>query len=150
MPSANGDLFTWWQTYQQRPMTKITIIIGLITCFSLTAMSQHHASDSVYTKVDVQPEFPGGRKALGKIVDGSGNHHYPKEARKNKIEGKVFVEFIINEDGTPSDFKVVQGIGYGCDEAALEAFKKMPKWKPGMVNGKAVKVRTRMGYLYKL
>ncbi len=105
--------------------------------------------DSVYSKVDVLPEFPGGMKALGKYVDGK-NHYYPKEARENKIEGKVIVQFIINEDGTPGDFKVIQGIGFGCDEAAVEAFKKMPKWKPGTIKGQAVKVRTQMGYLYKL
>jgi periplasmic protein TonB len=107
-------------------------------------------SDSIYTKVDVMPEFPGGMKELGKYVDGKNNHYYPKEARKNKIEGKVMIQFIINEDGTPSDFKVVKGIGYGCDEAALEAFKKMPKWTPATVNGKPVKFQTQMGYLYKL
>lgn len=106
--------------------------------------------DSVYTKVDVPPQFPGGWKALGNYVDGPKNHYYPKEARDHKIEGKVLVEFIINEDGTPSDHKVVQGIGYGCDEAALEAFKKMPSWKPGLLNGKPVKVRLQTAYLYKL
>lgn len=106
-------------------------------------------SDSVYSKVDGMPEFPGGMKALGKYVDGK-NHFYPKEARENKIEGKVVVQFIINEDGSCSDFEVVKGIGYGCDEAAVEAFKKMPKWKPATVNKQPVKFRTQMGYLYKL
>jgi protein TonB len=106
-------------------------------------------SDSIYSKVDVLPEFPGGMKALGKYVDGK-NHHYPKKARENKVEGKVVVQFIINEDGTPSDFEIVQGIGYGCDEAAVEAFKKMPQWKPATIDGKPVKFRTQMGYLYKL
>jgi TonB family protein len=77
--------------------------------------------DSVYTKVDKMPEFPGGMKALMKIVDG--NHHYPKEARKNKIQGKVFLEFVIYEDGTPGDFKVTQGLGFGCDDAALDLLK---------------------------
>ena len=106
-------------------------------------------SDSIYSKVDVLPQFPGGMKALGKYVDGK-NHHYPKEARENKIEGKVMIQFIINVDGTPSDFKVIKGIGYGCDEAAVEAFKKMPKWKPATVNGQPVRFRTQMGYLYGL
>lgn len=100
-------------------------------------------------KPDVLPEFPGGRKALAKYIDGK-NHHYPKEARKNKIEGKVIVEFMILEDGTPTDFKVAEGIGYGCDEAALEAFKKMPRWKPAMLNGEPVKYTLRMAYLYRL
>jgi protein TonB len=133
-------------------MTKCLIIITVfVTIFSISARSQDIAvADSVYTKVDVQPEFPGGYKALGKYVDGGRNHKYPVEARKNKIEGKVFVQFIINEDGTCSDFEVVKGIGYGCDEAAVEAFKKMPKWKPGLVNGKPVKVRAQMGYDYRL
>lgn len=124
---------------------------GLIILFSITAKSQPEVKqDSIYTTVDIQPEFPGGYKALGKYVDGSKNHKYPEEARKNGIEGKVVVEFVINEDGSCTDFKVVKGIGYGCDEAAIEAFKKMPKWKPGLVNGKPVKVRAQMGYNYRL
>jgi protein TonB len=132
-------------------MTKfLTITIAFTSFFSTTTRSQDNVkADSVYTTVDVQPEFPGGYKALGKYVDGK-NHKYPQEARKNNIEGKVVVQFIINEDGTCSDFEVIAGIGYGCDEAAVEAFKKMPKWKPGLVNGKPVKVRAQMGYNYRL
>lgn len=131
-------------------MTKL-LIFTIVVFLSTAAKSQDNEKmDSVYTKVDVQPEFPGGYKALGKYVDGRKNHKYPEEARKNKIEGKVVVQFIINEDGTCSDFEVVKGIGYGCDEAAVEAFKKMPKWKPGSVRGKPVKVRSQMAYNYKL
>jgi protein TonB len=105
--------------------------------------------DSVYSRVDVLPEFSGGMKALGKYVDGK-NHYYPEQARKNKIEGKVIIQFIVNADGTSSDFKVIKGIGYGCDEAAVEAFKKMPKWKPATINGQPVKFLTQMAYLYGL
>ena len=129
------------------------LLIGVFFVLSIEALNAQDRttleSDSVFTKVDVLPEFPGGMKALGKYVDGK-NHHYPKEARERKIEGKVLVQFIINEDGMPSDFKVIQGIGYGCDEAAIEAFRKMPKWKPATVGGQPVKFRTQMGYLYKL
>ncbi len=106
-------------------------------------------SDSIYSRVDVLPEFPGGMKALAKYVDEK-NHYYPAEARKNKIEGKVIIQFIINTDGTASNFKVIKGIGYGCDEAAVEAFKKMPKWKPATINGQPVRFLTQMGYLYGL
>jgi periplasmic protein TonB len=133
----------------KKTKTRALILAVTFIAFSLTARSQNNVdADSVYTVVDVQPEFPGGRKALSKYVDGKKNHHYPEEARKNNIEGKVVVEFIIHEDGTPGNFQVVHGIGYGCDEAAVEAFKKMPKWKPALVNGKPVKVRTRMAYMY--
>jgi protein TonB len=135
-------------------MTKklLTLTIGLLMISVLTLKAQNNVTinpDSVYTKVDVLPEFPGGMKALGKYVDGK-NHYYPEEARKNKIEGKVMVQFIINADGTPSDFKVTKGIGYGCDEAAVEAFKKMPKWKPAQINGQPVRFLATMGYLYGL
>jgi periplasmic protein TonB len=132
----------------------LLITAGIIIGLSGTILAQNSApadhQDSVYTKVDVPPSFPGGMKRLGQYVDGRKNHFYPPEARKNKIEGKVIVQFIIHEDGTPGNFEVVKGIGYGCDEAAVEAFKKMPKWNPGMLNGKPVKVRTQMAYLYKL
>jgi TonB family protein len=125
----------------------------VITLFSIQCVhAQTNTTvnpDSVYTKVDVLPEFPGGRKALGKYVDGK-NHHYPMEARKNKIEGTVIIQFIINADGSCTDFKVVKGIGYGCDEAAVEAFKKMPKWNPATINGQPVRFKTQMGYLYGL
>jgi periplasmic protein TonB len=60
------------------------------------------------------------------------------------------IQFIINADGSCTDFTVVKGIGYGCDEAAVEAFKKMPKWKPATINGHPVRFKTQMGYLYGL
>jgi protein TonB len=62
----------------------------------------------------------------------------------------VIIQFIINADGTPSDFKVIKGIGYGCDEAAIEAFKKMPKWKPATIARHPVRYLAQMGYLYGL
>ena len=130
----------------------LVFTIGLLILSVWTIKAQDKSTikpDSVYSKVDVLPEFPGGMKALGKYVDGK-NHYYPEEARKNKIEGKVMIQFIINADGTPSDFKVIKGIGYGCDEAAVEAFKKMPKWKPATIGGQPVRFLTQMGYLYGL
>jgi len=131
-------------------LRQLSLTVMLISCFPATATAQVTTkTDSVYTTVDVQPEFPGGMKALGKFVDGK-NHNYPAEARKNNVEGKVVVKFIIHEDGTCSDFQVIKGIGYGCDEAAVEAFKKMPKWKPGQVNGKPVKMWAQMAYQYRL
>ena len=68
------------------------------------------------------------------------NLHYPREARKANIEGKVIVKFVIDEIGTVSDVHIVRGIGGGCDEEAQRVVAAMPKWKPGTQNGKAVKV----------
>ncbi|MDH5366493.1 MAG: energy transducer TonB, partial [Cyclobacteriaceae bacterium] len=63
---------------------------------------------------------------------------YPKEAKKKGIEGKVFVEFIINKKGEVTQLKVLKGIGSGCDNAALEAMQNVEDWNPAKHNGKIV------------
>lgn len=65
---------------------------------------------------------------------------YPKAAMKAKIQGKVIVQFVVNEEGSVSNAKIIRGIGGGCDEEALRVVNGMPKWKPGMTDGKPVKV----------
>lgn len=65
---------------------------------------------------------------------------YPEAAKDNNIQGKVSVEFVVNEDGSITNARVVRGIGSGCDQEALRVINGMPKWKPGKQNGKAVKV----------
>jgi TonB family protein len=104
--------------------------------------------NTVYTNVDQLPEFPGGMHRLFKLINK--HHTYPREARKNGIEGKVVIQFIIHEDGTPGNFEIIESLGYGCDEAALKAFQSMPAWKPGTHNGQAVKVKMQSAYLYQL
>lgn len=64
---------------------------------------------------------------------------YPEKAKVLEIEGKVYVEFIVNKNGALSDVKVVKGLGFGCDEEAIRLFKKSPKWKPARIEGKKVK-----------
>jgi protein TonB len=68
--------------------------------------------------------------------------NYPTEARSKGISGKVFVEFVIEKNGTISDMKVLKGIGEGCDEEAMRALKAAGLWKPGKQKG--VPVRQRM------
>lgn len=68
------------------------------------------------------------------------NISYPPNAREAGIQGRVGVQFVINEDGSISNVKVVRSIGGGCDEEAMRVIKSMPKWKPGKNNGTAVKV----------
>ena len=69
------------------------------------------------------------------------NMHYPDSAKAHGTMGRVYIQFIVNEDGSISDCKVVRGIGDGCDEEAKRVICNMPKWKPGKQNGKAVAVR---------
>jgi periplasmic protein TonB len=70
----------------------------------------------------------------------SKNLRYPELAKENNIQGRVTVRFVVDENGDVSDVNVVKGIGGGCDEEAKRVVMKMPKWRPGKQNGKAVKV----------
>jgi TonB family protein len=89
--------------------------------------------------VEVMPEFPGGEKALIDYL--SKSVKTPAAARKNKISGVVYINFIISSKGTIMYPYVVRGIGYGCDEEAIRVVKNMPKWSPGKQRNKAVLVR---------
>lgn len=96
------------------------------------------ATGQVYTEVQESATPSEGLKVFYEAI--SSTLVYPSEARQKGIQGKVYVKFIVNTDGTLSDFKVERGIGYGCDEAALNAVAKSNvKWNPGMQNGNAVR-----------
>ena len=56
---------------------------------------------------------------------------YPQMARESHIEGPVYIEFVVEKDGSISNTKLLRGIGGGCDEEALRVVRNMPKWKPG-------------------
>lgn len=92
----------------------------------------------VFTTVEENPSFPGGVKALFAFV--GKNLKYPIAAQEANVSGKVFVKFVVRKDGTVSDIKVMQGIGFGCDEETVRVIAQMPKWSPGKQNGKPVSV----------
>jgi len=87
--------------------------------------------------VELAPEFQGGQTALGRYL--GSRLRYPAGARQNKIQGKVYIGFIVEKNGSLADFKVVRGIGAGCDEEAIRVLKSSPAWRPGMANGKPVR-----------
>jgi protein TonB len=94
-------------------------------------------NEPIFLQVEEPPIFPGGESALTKFL--RENINYPKEAIKNKISGTVYVQFIIEKDGSISDIQVVRGIGGGCDEEAIRVIKLLPKWIPGKQNGVTVR-----------
>lgn len=98
--------------------------------------------------VERMPEFPGGDESLFKFI--KSKIKYPLYAIDNKIEGTVLVNFIVNEDGSISNAKITKGIKGGCDQEALRVVKLLPKWKPGMQGGKAVKVYFDIPITFKL
>ena len=94
------------------------------------------------------PEFLGGDEKLFEYL--ANNITYPKEAKEKGIQGKVYVQFIVEKDGSISDVKVIKGIGDGCDKEALRAINEMPRWKPGTQKGKPVRVRYNLPINYVL
>jgi TonB family protein len=98
--------------------------------------------------VEVMPEYPGGDKACKAFLQKK--LIYPKEAQEKRIQGKVIVRFIIEEDGSLSNIEVARGIGAGCDEEAVRLIKMMPKWKAGTGRGEAVKTRYVLPVTFRL
>jgi TonB family protein len=105
-------------------------------------------NEETLTFVEEMPEFPGGQSALVSFL--SKNIQYPAMARENGIQGKVFCGFVVAQDGTVKDVKLVRGIGGGCDEEAIRVLRMMPRWKPGKQQGKAVQVRYQLPINFKL
>ncbi len=104
--------------------------------------------DQIFMVVEETPEYPGGQKAYNKFL--LENLNYPKQAREEGIEGRVFISYVVNEDGSLSDYQLVRGIGGGCDEEALRVFMEMPDWTPGEQRGRKVKVRMQSAVTFKL
>ena len=89
--------------------------------------------------VESMPEFPGGMKVLMNYLHE--NLKYPSLAKETGIQGRVFVAFVIETDGSISDVQVLRGIGGGCDQEAIRVVQNMPKWIPGKQRGIPVRVR---------
>lgn len=99
---------------------------------------QEQNNDKPFSMVEQMPQPPGGPSALMKFIEA--HIQYPQAAIDSAIQGRVVVRFVVNEDGTTSDFEIAKGLGGGCSQEALRVLKLMPKWKPGMQNGRSVKV----------
>lgn len=95
--------------------------------------------DQVFTVVEDEPEFPGGNDSLMKYL--MQNLRYPKEARDSRIQGTVFVTFIIEKDGSVSDVRALRGVAPSLDEEAIRVVSAMPAWKPGYQRGQPVRVQ---------
>jgi protein TonB len=88
--------------------------------------------------VEEMPLFPGGEQKMSEFI--TSNINYPEAAREAGVQGRVYIRFVVEQDGSISNVKVMRGIGSGCDEEAMRVIKSMPKWKPGKQHGKTVRV----------
>ncbi|MBZ0098454.1 MAG: TonB family protein [Taibaiella sp.] len=104
-----------------------------------------HPPATIHDYVEVIPSFNGDMyKFLRETIK------YPQAAIRNGVQGKVIVQFVVNEDGRISHAKVARGIGAGCDEEAVRVVNSMPAWKPGKQNGTAVKVNFSLPINFRL
>ena len=94
------------------------------------------------------PEYPGGEDSLRNAV--AANVIYPKQCSDSGIQGRVFVRFAVNEDGSISNVEAIKGPHPLLNQAAVDAVKKLGKFNPGIQNGKAVKVYFNMPVLFRL
>ena len=110
--------------------------------------SQTGIDGAVFTIVEVHPQFPGGMRALSDYINH--NLRYPVKARKKKVEGRVFLRFIVSQTGDIQDVQILKGIGSGCDEEAARVVRQMPKWIPGKQAGSPVNVQYNLPIQFSL
>lgn len=128
--------------------TIITFSLSVIlTCSSLISLGQAldqaapatGMDDKIFTAVEIQPTFPGGAQAFAKFL--TDNIRYPETAKKQNIQGRVFARFVVERDGSLTDIKIMREPGGGLGDEAIRVLSLSPKWKPGMQNGKFVRVQ---------
>lgn len=104
---------------------------------------------TIFEVVEQMPEFPNGGMA-GLMQYLSKNIKYPTIAQENGTQGRVTVQFVVNRDGSIVDAKVLRGVDPYLDKEAIRVISSMPKWKPGMQCGKAVRVKYTVPVMFRL
>jgi len=104
--------------------------------------------EKVYHVVDKRPEPKNDMASFYQFI--AQNIKYPKEARAKGIQGKVFVQFVVNENGVLEQIKAVRGINEAIDAEAVRVLSNAPKWEPGYLEGEPVKVRMVLPITFKL
>ena len=95
--------------------------------------------DSLFSKVEINPEPPGGMKVFQEWI--MQNYILPQKAYDNIVKGNIMISFVVEKNGTLNDLVVEYDKGFGTGEAAIEMLKKCEKWKPGIFGG--IPVRTK-------
>ena len=104
--------------------------------------------DVIHVSVEIMPEFPGGTAALMKYL--SSNIKYPTISQETGSQGKVIVQFVVDKDGSITSPTVVRGVDAYLDKEAIRVISSMPKWRPGVQNGKKVRVKYTVPVVFRL
>jgi protein TonB len=129
------------------------IIMALMAVFGLTTVSAQKTvvakkNQKVFDIVEQMPEYPGGQAALFEFI--SKNVKYPDDAVKKKVEGKVFVTFVVDTDGKITDVSLMRKVFPSLDAEAIRVISAMPNWIPGKQKGQVVRVKYTVPIMFRL
>lgn len=122
-----------------RKLMAIGYPCGTIRLPEISVDSGAKVERQIFTIVEQMPQFPGGQLALQRYL--ASNIRYPESARKEGIQGIVFLTFVVDPDGQIADARVLRSLHPECDQMALDAIEKMPKWVPGRQRNRVVAVQ---------
>lgn len=128
----------------------VTTLLGLMLVFFawMANPTELQAQEVVHDKVDEMPVPPGGMEGFTQYM--IKNLKYPKDAKKEGIEGMVMLTFVVKSDGTVEAIKVLKGIGGGCDEEAIRVIEGSGKWTAGIKDGKTVATQLTLPVQFKM
>ncbi len=129
------------------------IIMALMAVFGLTTVTAQKTvvakkNQKVFDIVEQMPEYPGGQAALFEFI--SKNVKYPEDAVKKKVEGKVFVTFVVDTDGKITDVSLLRKVFPSLDAEAIRVISAMPNWIPGKQKGQVVRVKYTVPIMFRL
>jgi len=110
----------------------------LLLAFFSFQLAKAQTKDSIYVMVQVPPEYPGGENSMYEFI--SKNVNYPVKEKENGISGRVAVRFAVMQDGSINNIEILTKTPEAFNQEVIRVIKAMPKWKPGMQDGKAVPV----------
>ena len=160
VPAGTYELKATLGGYTSTTMKGIVVPAGK---FAFWDIYMNQDGDTIYNVAETMPQFPGGTNALMKYL--SDNTKYPELAKANKIEGRVYVRFVVEKDGSVTNAEVLRGIdkkgdteatevlrgiNKECDAEVLRVVSSMPKWQAGTQNGEAVRCRFTVPFIFKL
>jgi len=130
---------TWKPGMQYGKLARVRFTVPVNFKLQIDTISDKPEKEPVFVDVERMPEYPGGIDALIQFLNE--NVKYPTIAVENNIEGKVVVQFVVDRDGSITDVQVVKSVDPSLDKEAKRVISAMPRWVPGIQDGKPVRVK---------
>ena len=133
-------------------MKKLILMLLMAECCLISAHAQKtvvsQTNQKVFDTVEQMPEYPGGMQAMIEFLQT--NMKYPEDAKKQKVEGRVMVQFVVETDGSVSDVHVAKQVFPSLDAEAIRVVKAMPNWTPGKEKGRVVRVKYLLPIVFRM